>query len=144
MMSYVTYMTYVLRVSATAAAGAALALAGSGVAVAGTAPDVTGQTYSTAQTAITGAGFTPVVQSTVGDQLAWPNCIVTRTQQRTVQPPANSSGAATTQLLVSLNCNAGVASGTQPGPSAASPEGKAAAAAAAASATPTAPPSPSG
>jgi hypothetical protein len=74
------------------------------------------------------------VKATVGDQVAWPNCIVTRTQQRTVQAPANSSGSATTELLVSLNCNAGVASATQPGNSAASPEGKAAIAAAAAAA----------
>jgi hypothetical protein len=125
---------YVLGVSATAAAGAALALAGSGVAVAGTPPDVTGQKYSDAQTAITGAGFTPVIKTTVGDQVAWPDCVVTRTQQRTVQAPANSSGSATTELLVSLNCNAGVASATQPGNSAASPEGKAAVAAAAAAA----------
>jgi len=124
-------LRYVLGVSATAAAGAALALTVSGVAVAGSPPDVTGQKYSDAQTAITGAGFTPVIQSTVGDHLAWPNCVVTRTQQRTVQPPQNSSGSAVTQLLVSLNCDAGVASATKPGPSAASPQGKAAAAAAA-------------
>jgi hypothetical protein len=121
-------------VSATAAAGAALALTVSGVAVAGSPPNVTGQKYSDAQTAITGAGFTPVIQSTVGDQLTWPNCVVTRTQQRTVQPPQNSSGTAVTQLLVSLNCNAGVASATTPGNSAASPEGKAAVAAAASAA----------
>ncbi len=109
----------------------ALALAGSGVAVASSSPDVTGQKYSDAQSAISGAGFTPVVESTVGDQKAWPDCVVTRTQQRTVQPPENSSGSATNQLLVSLNCDAGVASATKPGPSAASPQGKAAAAAAA-------------
>jgi hypothetical protein len=113
----------------------ALALAGSGVAVASSSPDVTGQKYSDAQSAISGAGFTPVVESTVGDQKAWPDCVVTRTQQRTVQPPENSSGAATTQLLVSLNCDAGVASATKSGPSAASPEGKAAAAAAASAAS---------
>ncbi len=52
----------VLGVSATAAAGAALALAGSGVAVAGSSPDVTGQKYSDAQSAISGAGLTPVVK----------------------------------------------------------------------------------
>jgi hypothetical protein len=135
MMSNVKYLTYVLGVSATAAAGAALALAGSGVAVATTAPNVTGEKYSDAQTAITGAGFTAVVHSTVGDQVPWPQCIVTRTQQRNVAPPPNSSGAAVTQLLVELNCNAGVASATQPGNSAASPAGKAAAAAAAAAAS---------
>jgi hypothetical protein len=110
---------------------ASLAVAGSGVAVAASSPDVTGQKYSDAQSVISGAGFTPVVESTVGDQKAWPDCIVTRTQQRTVQPPENTSGSATTQLLVSLNCDAGVASATVPGPSAASPQGKAAAAAAA-------------
>ena len=110
---------------------ASLAVAGSGVAVAASSPDVTGQKYSDAQSAISGAGFTPVVESTVGDQKAWPDCVVTRTQQRTVQAPENSSGSATNQLLVSLNCDAGVASATKPGPSAASPQGKAAAAAAA-------------
>jgi hypothetical protein len=110
---------------------ASLAVAGSGVAVATSSPDVTGQKYSDAQSAISGAGFTPVVESTVGDQKAWPDCIVTRTQQRTVQAVENSGGSATNQLLVSLNCDAGVASAAKPGYSAASPEGKAAAAAAA-------------
>jgi hypothetical protein len=110
---------------------ASLAVAGSGVAAATSSPDVTGQKYSDAQSAISGAGFTPVVESTVGDQKAWPDCVVTRTQQRTVSAPENSSGSATTQLLVSLNCDAGVASAAKPGYSAASPEGKAAAAAAA-------------
>jgi hypothetical protein len=110
---------------------ASLALAGSGVAVAASSPDVTGQKYSDAQSAISGAGFTPVVESTVGDQKAWPDCIVTRTQQRTVQPVENTGGSPTTQLLVSLNCDAGVASAAKPGFSAGSPEGKAAAAAAA-------------
>jgi hypothetical protein len=124
---------FVLGVSATAAAGAALALAGSAVAVAGSGPDVSGQKYSDAQSAISGAGMTAVVATTVGDQKAWPDCVVTHAQQRTVQPPANSSGSSTTQMLVSLNCEAGVASATAPGNSAASPEGRAAVAAAASS-----------
>jgi hypothetical protein len=128
-------LRYVLGVSATAVGAAALALAGSGVAMAGNPPNVTGQTYSTAQTAITGAGFTPVVVSTVGDKLAWPNCIVTHAQQFTSQPAPNSSGSAVNQLQVSLNCNGGVASATKPGPSTASPEGQAAIAAAAAAAS---------
>ena len=117
----------VLAVSATAAAGAALVLAGSGVAVAAKSPDVTGQKYSDAKSAISGAGLTPVVKTTVGDQLAWPDCVVTRTQQRTMAAPANSSGSATNEVLVSLNCDAPVASATAPGNSAASPEGRAAA-----------------
>src|SRR5258707_1397283 len=120
------YAPSILGMSATAVAGAALALAGSGVAVAGSGPDVSGQKYSDAQSAISGAGMTAVVATAVGDQKAWPDCVVTRAQQRTVQPPANSSGSATTQMLVSLNCDAGVASATVPGNSAASPEGKAA------------------
>jgi hypothetical protein len=103
----------------------------SGSAVASAATDVTGQKYSDAQSALSSAGFKPVVVSTVGDQKAWPDCIVTRTQKRTVQPPADSSGSATSEMLVSLNCDAGVASATSPGNSAASPEGKAAVAAAA-------------
>jgi hypothetical protein len=111
------------------AALAALGFSGTGVAAAAT--DVTGQKYSDAQSALSSAGFKPVVESTVGDQKAWPDCVVTRTQKRTVQPPANSSGSATNEMLVSLNCDAGVASATSPGNSAASPEGKAAAAAAA-------------
>jgi hypothetical protein len=121
----------VLGASATAAAFAALGLAGSGVAVADSGPDVTGQKYSDAQSALSGAGLTPVVASTVGDQKAWPDCVVTRAQKRTVQPPPDSSGSATTQMLVSLNCEAPIASATTPGNSAASPEGRAAVAAAA-------------
>jgi hypothetical protein len=92
---------------------------------------VTGQKYSDAQSALSSAGFKPVVVATVGDQKAWPDCVVTRAQKRTVQPPADSSGSATSEMLVSLNCDAGIASATSPGNSAASPEGKAAAAAAA-------------
>ena len=121
----------VLSVGGAAAAFAALAMSGSGVATA--APDVTGQKYSDAQSALSSAGFKPVVETTFGDQKSWPDCIVTRTQQRTVKPPANSGGSATKEMLVSLNCDAGVASATTPGNSAASPEGKAAAAAAASS-----------
>jgi hypothetical protein len=129
-----TYIRPVLGVSAAAAALAALAISGSGAAVAGSSPpNVTGQKYSDAQTAISGAGFKPVVLTTVGDQKSWPDCVVTRTQQRTVPPPPNSGGSATNQILVSLNCDAGIASATAPGNSAASPVGKAAVAAAASS-----------
>ena len=101
------------------------------MAAATSSTDVTGQKYSDAQSALSGAGMKPVVASTVGDQKAWPDCIVTRTQKRTVQPPPNSSGAQSSEVLVSLNCDAGIASAKTPGNSAASPQGKAAAAAAA-------------
>ena len=120
----------VLGAGAVTTALAALAISSSAVAAAA-GTDVTGQKYSDAQSALSSAGFKPVVVSTVGDQKAWSDCIVTRTQQRTVQPPENSSGSATKEMLVSLNCDAGIASATTPGNSAASPEGRAAAAAAA-------------
>ena len=121
----------VLGVGGAAAALAALAISGSGVAAAAT--DVTGQKYSDAQSALSSAGLKPVVETVVGDQKAWPDCVVTRAQKRTLQPPENSSGSATDEMLVSLNCEAGIATATTPGNSAAPPDGRAAAAAAAAS-----------
>jgi hypothetical protein len=93
-------------------------------------PSVTGKTYSDATTALSGAGFTPVVASTVGDQKAWPDCLVVNAVQQTVQPPPNSSGSTKNEVLVSLNCYSTEASATSAGYSAASPEGKALAAAA--------------
>jgi hypothetical protein len=123
-------MRYTLGAGVAATALAALAISGSGVALASTT-DVTGQKYSDAQSALSSAGLKPVVDTVVGDQKAWPDCVVTRAQKRTVQPPENSSGSATNEMLVSLNCEAGVATATTPGNSAASPEGRAAIAAAA-------------
>jgi len=122
----------VLGVGAAAASLVALAISASGVAAAA-GSDVTGQKYSDAQSALSSAGLKPVVETVVGDQKAWPDCVVTRAQKRTVQPPENSSGSASNEMLVSLNCEAGIATATTPGNSAASPEGRAAAAAAAAS-----------
>lgn len=121
-----------LGVGAAAASLVALAISASGVAAAA-GSDVTGQKYSDAQSALSSAGLKPVVETVVGDQKAWPDCVVTRAQKRTVQPPENSSGSASNEMLVSLNCEAGIATATTPGNSAASPEGRAAAAAAAAS-----------
>ena len=124
----------------TASAASAMLLLGSGVAQAGGAPSVVGQKYSDAQSAISGAGLTAVVSTVVGDQKSRPDCLVANQTSRTVAAPENSSGSATNEVLVSLNCYAAQASGL-PGYSAASPDGKAitaaaAAAAASASATP--------
>ncbi|HYZ66432.1 MAG TPA: hypothetical protein VE666_01270 [Mycobacterium sp.] len=127
-------MRIAVGMGATATAIAALGAAGSGVAQAGSSADVTGQKYSDAQSALSSAGIKPVVQTVVGDRKAWPDCVVTRTQKRTAQPPENSSGSATNEMLVSLNCEAGVATATTPGNSAASTDGRAAIAAAASSA----------
>jgi hypothetical protein len=117
---------------------AAMALIATGVAEAAPSPNVVGQKYSDASRALSGAGFKPVVESTVGDKTAWSDCIVTRQQDRTVQPPPNTGGSATNETLLALNCDAPVASAKAPGNSAASPEGRAAAASAAASASPSA------
>jgi hypothetical protein len=118
----------------TFVAASALAMFGAGVAQAGSSPDVVGQKYSDAESAISGAGLTPVVSTVVGDRQERPDCVVTNTVSRTVPAPENSAGSPTSQLLVSLDCDAGEASAKTPGFSAGSPEGKAAAAAASSSA----------
>jgi hypothetical protein len=118
-----------LVVSATSA----MLLLSSGVAQAGTSPNVVGQKYSDASSAISGAGLRPVVSTIVGDQKAWPDCLVASQEARTVPPPENSAGSATNEVLVSLNCYSAAASAKTPGYSAVSPEAKAIAAAAKAS-----------
>jgi hypothetical protein len=118
----------------------AAAVAGAGVAQAASSPSVVGQKYSDARAALSGAGFAILVSSTVGDQTAWPDCVVTRQQDRTVPPPENTGGSASNQTLLALNCDAQVASAKSPGNSLASPVGRAAAASAAASTKPAAPP----
>jgi hypothetical protein len=101
-----------------------------GAASAGSTPTVTGQKYSDARSALSGAGSTVVVSTTVGDQFDRDDCIVTRQQTTMVPPPENTSESATKQTSLSLNCEAPVASAIHPGFSLASPEGAAAAAAA--------------
>ena len=112
------------------AASSAMVLLSSGIAQAGSSPNVVGQKYSDASSAISGAGMTAVVSTVVGDQKSWPDCLVANQVARTVAPPENSSGSATNEVLVSLNCDAAAASVKSPGYSAASPEAKAIAAAA--------------
>ncbi|MDT4999839.1 MAG: hypothetical protein QOK12_1944, partial [Mycobacterium sp.] len=58
------------------AASSAMVLLSSGIAQAGSSPDVVGQKYSDASSAISGAGLRPVVSTIVGDQKAWPDCLV--------------------------------------------------------------------
>jgi hypothetical protein len=127
--------------SATVASVTAIGV-GAGVAQAASSPNVVGQKYSDARGTLSGAGFAIVVSTTVGDQVTWPDCIVTHQEDRSVAPPENTAASPTNQTLLSLNCDAQVASATAPGNSQASPEGRAAAASAAASAasaTPAAP-----
>ncbi|WP_019973069.1 hypothetical protein [Mycobacterium sp. 141] len=130
----------ILGMAVTAIAMPAVSLALCGVAQA-SSPNVVGQKYGDASTTLSGAGYTPVVRSTVGDRLAWSDCVVTNQVDHTEPAPVNSDGSAVSQTLVSLNCDAAVASATTPGNSLGSPEGRAAAAAAkaSASASPTTP-----
>jgi hypothetical protein len=112
---------------------------GTGVAEAASSPNVVGQKYSDARGTLAGAGYSIVVSNTVGDQVSWPDCIVTHQQDRSVPPPENTSASATNQTLLALNCDAQLASAKAPGNSLGSPAGAAAAAAAAASAAAKAP-----
>ena len=63
-------------------AASAVMCFGAGVAQAGSPPDVVGQKYSDAEIAISGAGLTAVVSTTVGDQKAWPDCLVDQHRRR--------------------------------------------------------------
>jgi hypothetical protein len=96
-------------------------------------PSVSGQKYSDAQTALTGAGFTSVVSTVVGDKKAWPDCLVTNVVSRTLPAVENSAGSPTNEALVSLNCFGTEASNKGAGYSAGSPEGQSLAAAASSS-----------
>lgn len=112
----------------------AMALMCSGVAAAGSPPNVVGQKFGDARSALANAGFKPLVSTTVGDQLQWPNCVVTNQVARTVAAPANSGGSSSSQVLLSLNCEAAFATPGSPGNSLGSPQGSAAYASASASA----------
>lgn len=107
----------------------AAAVVGAGTASASSAPAVVGQKYSDARSALTGAGSTVVVSTTVGDQLAWDDCVVSRQQTTMIPPPENTGASPTKQTSLSLNCDVPLATATKPGNSLESPAGAAAAAA---------------
>jgi hypothetical protein len=115
----------------------AAAMIGSGVASAGTAPNVVGQKYSAAHSALSSAGFKTVVATTVGDRKQWPDCVVTHQVSHSVSPPQYTGGSVVNEVLVSLYCAGSFATVGTPGYSLGSPQGSRAAAAAAA---PTPPP----
>jgi len=97
-------------------------------------PNVVGQKFSDASSALSSAGYTAVVAVTNGDRVDRADCTVTNQHDRNAQPPANSGGSPTKQTLLTLSCYALVASYKDPGNSLASPEGRAAAASEAAAA----------
>ena len=108
------------------AAGVALGLFGAGIASA--APDVVGMTYGDAVSAIEDDGGTAKISVTVGDrQDAMGDCLVTNATDAPFVRDldwAGEFGHADGEVLLALNCNRGAATGTTPGASAASPEGR--------------------
>lgn len=111
--------------SATAAALSLLSgtLVGAGVADANT-PSVVGKTYGKASEMLSGWHLAYQVATTLGTELPRNDCTVVSQRLRS----ASHFGSVTTPatLLLSLDCTAAVASATQAGNSAASPEGRAA------------------
>jgi hypothetical protein len=112
-------------------AGAISALAvsafvGTGVAA---ADDYAGKSFSDAASAAGDASLTVIVASRVGDKVSQGDCLVERSQMAPFASPDDGS-AVTDKVQFYLNCNASYASATTPGPSLASPEGRAAKAAA--------------
>jgi hypothetical protein len=104
-----------------AAAAASAVLFGAGTAAA--APDVVGQTYSDAQTAIEDGGGTAVIASRFGDKLDEGDCIVTNAYDASFLRDGADDGG---QVNVVLNCSGAYATATNPGASVASPLGGAA------------------
>jgi hypothetical protein len=100
----------------------ALALASAGVAEAG--PSVVGMTYEKAQASAKSAGVATEVSTSTGTELAQSDCIVVNQVMRAAINFGRQNTPST--MLLSLNCNAPVASPGHPGNSAGSPEGQAA------------------
>jgi hypothetical protein len=114
-----------------AAAGVAMSMFSAGAARAQGGPDVTGSKYSDAAATLKNAGFTVRVGTTVGDQLSQNDCVVS---SQTVLASTSSFGPSQFMgggnnnkiVMLSLNCNADLASAGNAGNSASSPEGRAA------------------
>ena len=111
-----------------AAAGAAMSLLSAGAAGAQGAPDVTGKKYSEATATLKNAGFTAKLAATVGDQLSQDDCLVSSQEVVPSTSPFGPSqfkvGEDNNIVMLSLNCNATLASAGKAGNSAGSPEGR--------------------
>jgi hypothetical protein len=107
-----------------AAAIGALGLFGAGIASA--APDVVGMTYGDAVSQIEDGGGTAKIAVTVGDrQDAMGDCLVTNASDSPfVRDDGGEFSHSSDEVLLTLNCNRGAATGSTPGASAASPEGR--------------------
>ena len=112
-------------------AAASLIVLATGVANAAGAPSGVGQKYSDASQAISSAGDTVKVGTRFGHGVSQSDCVVIA-QETKSKPQQGSHPTAGTVVVVSLNCDPHIASATNPGYSAASPQGRADAAAQAA------------
>lgn len=112
-----------------AAAVCASGLWGIGIASADTsaAPDVVGMTYGDAVSKIEDGGGTAKISVTVGDrQDSMGDCLVTgATKAPFVEDSDGAFEHVDNVVLLSLNCDRGVATATTPGASLGSPEGRA-------------------
>jgi hypothetical protein len=110
-------------------AASSLALFGSGVATA--APDVVGQPYADAVTAIEDEGGTAVVAVRTGDKLPQDECVVTNAWDAPfLRDVGDAFEHADSEVMLSLNCAGDYATATNPGASIMSPAGREAKAAA--------------
>lgn len=110
-------LTNIAGGAAVATAAVTASLWGAGVA--GAAPDVVGDTYSDAETAIQQSGAQSIVATRVGGRANEGDCIVTNAWDA---PFLRESGSP--EVMVALNCNADVASANTPGNSLGSPQGR--------------------
>jgi hypothetical protein len=118
----------ILSAGLASIAAASMIVLATGVANAG-APAVVGQKYSDASSAISSAGDTVKVGTRFGHGVSESDCVVIAQTTKST-PQRGSNPTAGTVVVVSLNCDPHVASATNPGYSAASPQGRADAASA--------------
>jgi hypothetical protein len=111
---------FVIGAGAVAVAGVTGALFGAGIASA--APDVVGKLYEDAVSEIEDEGGTAIIAVTVGDRKdSMGDCIVTNASD---SPFVRIDAAAEDEVLLTVNCNRGLATAAVPGASSASPAGK--------------------
>jgi hypothetical protein len=114
-----------------AGAGVVMTIFSAGDAEAQGAPDVSGMAYWKAAKSLRSAGFVVKVSTSVGDQQPQDDCLVSGQSEvpsidtfgPTQFKPSDNSRKI---IVLTLNCNAAVASAGQAGSSAASPEARAA------------------
>ena len=81
-----------------------------------------GKTYAEASAKLSDNGYSAVISSVVGDQLATDDCIVLSSRKASYAETDNFDHGK--NYLLALNCSAPLAHGGQPGNSLASPQGR--------------------